>query len=547
MQMKSHQSAEPGPGTLPGSTRRHVNSRLRRASFYAGHLVKILEERTTSGSTSRGIIEARAYYVAMTGDADFQNRRWEKCLQHYSEAYFIYSTLSKSSSFKDEELFRDLITTLIEPSIRYAAYQLKLARTTSIDKIVARYLPDNKYVEETRQAYPDAVDEVNRNEKSHNVTVQESIQTITWRSRTVTLEDAATAQALAAVSAAEEKLSSFLSSHPELDLSAKASAYDEVLIRSQDAVDAIKTAIDELRSGGIPQGDRRMQTLQITKTAINFALVEWRVGRNRILCGSQDGAIFQDLTAKKPPKTKKKGNHRSNKESTPHKLTRLQERIVLFDSTLQSLDSLKELPGVAADQDFVRELQSKRAYFAALRSALNDFLGTYNKVTNHSRCFNIARSHALLSSTKPALALFSRAFELASTVKPSEGPADSPILKLDISAQQVTFLSSLLRNHVSHHRALAELESLQSSSAAPREQHAGSSTTPLIEKLNEWPSIPVNFENLVTYPPKVRPVPVKPVFLDVAWNHIEYPGREPEAKEETRVVNGLAGWFGFRR
>jgi signal recognition particle subunit SRP68 len=62
-------------------------------------------------------------------------------------------------------------------------------------------------------------------------------------------------------------------------------------------------------------------------------------------------------------------------------------------------------------------------------------------------------------------------------------------------------------------------------------------------------------------------VPVKPLFLDVAWNYIEYPGRKAEGKgvvgkvAETvkPVVNGVQeeaqakepekkrGWFGFGR
>ena len=33
----------------------------------------------------------------------------------------------------------------------------------------------------------------------------------------------------------------------------------------------------------------------------------------------------------------------------------------------QSLDSVKELPGVAADEQFLKELQGKRLYFQALK------------------------------------------------------------------------------------------------------------------------------------------------------------------------------------
>jgi signal recognition particle subunit SRP68 len=47
-------------------------------------------------------------------------------------------------------------------------------------------------------------------------------------------------------------------------------------------------------------------------------------------------------------------------------LARLRERIVLYDSILQSIDSIKELPG-AAELSFREELDGKRAYFQALK------------------------------------------------------------------------------------------------------------------------------------------------------------------------------------
>jgi len=79
--------------------------------------------------------------------------------------------------------------------------------------------------------------------------------------------------------------------------------------------------------------------------------------------------------------------------------------------------------------------------------------------------------------------------------------------------------------------------------------------------------------NLVTWPPRVEPVPVKPLFFDVAWNYIDYPGRAREVVESVKKggVDGVGrdesageaveeaveeeqketpkkrGWFGFGR
>lgn len=544
MHMKSTHSAD-GAKNVTGSTKRHIGSRLNKASVYAGQLVDLLKNQAVSKASTEAILGARAYYVSVLGAYEFEKHNWERSLHGYSEAHLIYAFLAQSQSPNQEDLFRDLLNATIDPSIRYAAYQLKLPRTTSIDTIVSNFVPhsNNEFVQEVLKKDPDALkDHATSKEKTPSGTVENLPKTIQWRSRTVSLEDAATAQALAAVSAAGEELSSFLSANVDASPQARGAAYDEVLIPSQDAVDATKTAIDELSAEGVSQGDRRMQSLQITRTAVNYALVGWRVGRNRVLCGTQDGSVLKPDLLKQPKKPRKDGRLRTvQEESTGRKLVRLKERVVLYDSTLQSLDSVKELPGVAADQNFLAELESKRSYFAALR------------------CLSIARSHILLHDTRNALALLSRSLDLIvsisqNTLSSDDGPGKAP--NLDVTPSQVKFLKDLLHGLVFQHRALVELHSLEVTEA--NKAHAGK-PPPLVERLDEYPRGTVDLTNLVTYPPKMEPIPVKPLFLDVAFNYIDYPGRTRKIAE--KAINGQVegqagkeekkegrkGWFGFGR
>lgn len=545
MHMKAVHSADAGANGVTGSTKSHICSRLHKASLYAGQLVELLKDKEVTKATEQAILEARAYYISLRGAIDFEKQSWEDCLYEYSEARLIYTTLAKAKAANQEDLFKDLLTSTIDPSIRYAAYQLKLPRTISIETIVSRYVKqiDNEFVQAILQENPEALhDPATAQRKTPSGSAENVPKTIKWRSREVNLEDAATAQALAAVSTAEANLSSFLASNPGAGAQAKASAYDEVLIPSQDAVDATKTAIEELSAEGVPQGDRRMQALQITRTAVNYALVGWRIGRNRVLCGKQDGAVFES-EVKKPKKTRKDGKARPvQEESTGRKITRLRERVVLYDSTLQSLDAVKELPGVAADQNFVEELEAKRAYFAALR------------------CLAIARSHALLQEARNALALLSRALDLSSKTSFLNSSSQPDLEKppsLDITPTQVKELQELLRSLVFQHRGLVELHNIDSTD---RTKAKGVIQPPLVERLDEYPHGLVDLTNLVTYPPKIQPIPVKPIFLDVAFNYIDYPGRTPKVAEP--VVNGTPGvesgkeekkearkgsWFGFGR
>ncbi|KAL9635077.1 MAG: hypothetical protein Q9164_003691 [Protoblastenia rupestris] len=546
MHMRSTHSADTGANAVTGSTKKHVISRLHKATVSAGRLIDLLQDKQASKANSGVIFEARAYYVSLFGAIAFERKHWKNCIHYYSEARLIYTALGTSQNSRGDVLFRDLLSSTIDSSIRYAAYQLKIPRTTSIESIVAQNVPrgKNDYVEEIFQLYPEALNgQTASNKKSHNNDLEDVPTTVQWRSRIVKLEDAATAQALAAVSSAEKKLSSFLSLSPDAPPRAKAAAYDGVLIPSQDAADATRTAIEELTADGVSQSDPRMQSLQMTRTAVNYALIGWRTGRNRVLCGEQDGATLAPLRPKKLPKfsqaRKVSEPQTVPEESHNHQLKRLRERLVLYDATLQSLDSVHLLPGVAADQSFQQEVEAKRSYFVALR------------------CLAIARSHSLLGNTKNALGLLTRALEHCSNASRSTAfskdvlPDKPP--DLTIAATQLTNLQHLIHSLLSQHRALVELHNLSGSAF----QSSSAITSPLIEILDRCPQGAIDLTNLVTYPPKVKSIAVKPLFLDLAYNYIEYPGRTKNSVEEPAIVNGVTesidkkeakkGWFGFGR
>lgn len=89
-----------------------------------------------------------------------------------------------------------------------------------------------------------------------------------------------------------------------------------------------------------------------------------------------------------------------------------------------------------------------------------------------------------------------------------------------------------------------------------RNSLSGAVKAPLIERLNEYPEGGVDLNNIVQYPPKLALIPMKPIFLDVAWNYIDYPGQKlaaskqpKEAAPETKPApqQPKKGWFGFGR
>jgi signal recognition particle subunit SRP68 len=327
----------------------------------------------------------------------------------------------------------------------------------------------------------------------------------------------------------------------------RANAYDDILIASQDAVDATRRAIEELEKEGVDEGDARVQDLRVTNLAVNYDLVSWRIGRNRVLIGADDGLTFPPNPPQKPRRPRKDGKEWAEREEpTGRKLARLRERVALYDAIIQSVDSIKDLRGAVRDTGFVSELDGQRAYFQALK------------------CLNLSHAYAFLSTPKEALALCNRALTLssqaASAPRPSPSSPSSPSKapKLHVNEQQAQKLRESLTNLTCHNRGVVALSQLSANSDVANK--AGlTSAAPVVERLNEYPaSGSVDLKNLVTWPPKLKPVPVKPLFLDVAWNYVEYPGRaakvktqEPEKaqvdEEKPERPAAKKGWFSFGR
>lgn len=344
---------------ITGSTRSHIISRLHKSIKYANELFDILSDQTTTGATTEDVLEARAYAASLNGAKEFEKQSWEACVKSYSEARIIYSALATSTK---NVIFNDLLTDPIDPSIRYGGYQMRMPRTVAIPAIARKYFPQSNtsLVSQIKKLDPKVLDD--QPTKAEAADSGAVPKTIAWRSRTVDLEDAAIATALASVNNAAVRLTDTLASAKSTQAKDRASAYDDILISSQDAVDATKHAIDELVSEGVGQGDKRMQSLQITRTAVSYDMVSWRIGRNRVLVGERDGAVLDSTSL-----PGSKDARLAKEESTGRKLAHLREKAVLYDAILQSLDTIKELPGVAADSSFLEELQAKHSYFSALK------------------------------------------------------------------------------------------------------------------------------------------------------------------------------------
>ncbi|KAK4234672.1 signal recognition particle subunit SRP68 [Achaetomium macrosporum] len=538
MSMKASHSADTKGVT--SKARSHIVSRLGKAARTAEGLSEALSS-PASGASPTDVLDARAYASLLRGAALFERQSWEPCLKSYAVCRIIYSALATSAK---GDVFKDLLSETIDPSIRYAAYQAKIPRTQPIAAIARKAFDhaDPQLVDRVKSVNPAVLEHGDPDARKG---AEGAPTALVWRGREVKIEDATIAIAWAAVGTARSQLAEKLASAGSLHPKDMAGAYDEILNASQDAVDATKQAIDELRAEGVTQGDPRMQSLQITRTAVNYEMISWRIGRNRVLVGGSDGAKLEfGVPARRKRQAEESTAGRSKDEAPGRQIARLKEKVVLYDGILQSLESIKELPGVANDQDLSGRLDATSQYFTALK------------------CLAIARSHAIAGNAVNSLALIKHALDQCKAAIPALSSQDEEDdfapRNIQVTKRDVSLLHDTLTGELQRGRALVEIFNLNKATNTSQSTTTGPAK-PLSSRLSDYPSGGVDLDNIVVYPPRLEPFPVKPLFLDVAWNYIEYPNKREEAgvKEAASAQEQAApeagakpqkrGWFGFGR
>lgn len=175
-----------------------------------------------------------------------------------------------------------------------------------------------------------------------------------------------------------------------------------------------------------------------------------------------------------------------------------------------------------------------------------------------SRSLAIARSHSLIGNATNALALIKHAHDECDAAMPilskhSEGK-DAGVKTIQVAQSEAAFLQNLLKGELQRSRALVEISNLRKQTG---KDDTNAAKRPLMERLAQYPSDSVDLENVVTYPPRVEPIPVKPLFLDVAWNYVQYPttqrervtgsGTKTSQQTDSDKQSAKKGWFGFGR
>ena len=121
-------------------------------------MVDVVSDTAASGASETDVLEAQAYAYALAGAKEFEKqaegikgssaspKRWTPCLTNFAAARVIYSSLLKATK---KDLFKDVLASTTDPSIRYAAYQSRIPRTVGVPAVANKFFPktDEKLVQ----------------------------------------------------------------------------------------------------------------------------------------------------------------------------------------------------------------------------------------------------------------------------------------------------------------------------------------------------------------------------------------------------------------
>ncbi|XP_035762221.1 signal recognition particle subunit SRP68, partial [Neolamprologus brichardi] len=204
---------------------------------------------------------------------------------------------------------------------------------------------------------------------------------------------------------------------------------------------------------------------------------------------------------------------------------RPQDLIRLYDIILQSLAELSTLQGLEDDHTFQKEVSLKTLVYKAYR------------------CFFIAQSYVLVKKWSEALVLYERVLKYAKEVQ-------SKAKSLNNSLKDLPDVQELIAEVNAEKYSLQAAAILDTDEIVEVPQQLVKDNRPLCDHLETFrfdPSLVGKQPSLVQFPPDFQPIPCKPLFFDLALNHVAFPPLDD--KVEQKGKGGLTGYikgiFGF--
>nr|XP_046167738.1 signal recognition particle subunit SRP68-like [Oncorhynchus gorbuscha] len=484
MQLKQEANTEP-------RKRFHLLSRLRKAAKHGERLEKLCESPRVDAKTK---LEAQAYTSYLSGMVRFELQEWKAATEAFNKCKTIYEKLASAFTEELAVLYHQRVEE-ISPNIRYCAYNI--GDQNAMNELMQMRLSaggGGGMMAEKLEAL------ITQTRAKQAATMSE----VEWRGRTVPVKIDKARIFLLGLGDNEAAIAQAANEETKERL------YETLLAECRDTIQAVR---EELKTEAkqrerSDEASGKVSNLQFLHSYLTYIKLWTVVKRNE--------SMAHMLQAKlKEPQTDE------NKRGP-----RPQDLIRLYDIILQSLAELSTLQGLEEDHTFQKEVALKMLVYKAYR------------------CFFIAQSYVLVKKWSEALVLYERVLKYAKEVQSKAKSLNNSLKDLPDVQELITEV-----NAEKYSLQAAAILDTEDAPEAPSQQKV-KDNTPLCERLDTFhldPTLVGKQPNLVQFPPDFQPIPCKPLFFDLALNHVAFPPLED--KVEQKGKGGLTGYikgiFGF--
>ncbi|KAK6300361.1 hypothetical protein J4Q44_G00284590 [Coregonus suidteri] len=484
MQLKQEANTEP-------RKRFHLLSRLRKAAKHGERLEKLCESPRVDAKTK---LEAQAYTSYLSGMVRFELQEWKAAMEAFNKCKTIYEKLASAFTEELAVLYHQRVEE-ISPNIRYCAYNI--GDQNAMNELMQMRLSaggGGGMMAEKLEAL------ITQTRAKQAATMSE----VEWRGRTVPVKIDKARIFLLGLGDNEAAIAQAANEETKERL------YETLLAECRDTIQAVR---EELKTEAkqrerSDEASGKVSNLQFLHSYLTYIKLWTVVKRNE--------SMAHMLQAKlKEPQTDE------NKRGP-----RPQDLIRLYDIILQSLAELSTLQGLEEDHTFQKEVALKMLVYKAYR------------------CFFIAQSYVLVKKWSEALVLYERVLKYAMEVQSKAKSLNNSLKDLPDVQELITEV-----NAEKYSLQAAAILDTEDAPEAPSQQKV-KDNTPLCERLETFhldPTLVGKQPNLVQFPPDFQPIPCKPLFFDLALNHVAFPPLDD--KVEQKGKGGLTGYikgiFGF--
>eukprot|EP00088_Acartia_fossae_P053457 TRINITY_DN6090_c0_g1_i2.p1 TRINITY_DN6090_c0_g1~~TRINITY_DN6090_c0_g1_i2.p1 ORF type:complete len:596 (+),score=215.24 TRINITY_DN6090_c0_g1_i2:37-1824(+) len=460
----------------------HMINRLRKARKYAEMLDSLCAESDRVDARTK--LETKAYRCWLTGTLFFETSKWSEAQAMLSQAKTIYESLSKAVGEEEGNLFRHKMDE-ITPSLRYCAYNIGDASAKD-DLMSLRGDGINFELDSL----------ITQTREQQAATLQD----IEWKGRKMAVK--------------QEKVRIFLLSYQESGQeltqakesnAAKLSVYENLLLQSKDAVQALREDLledPEFRTRQ-QQSSGKVGSQHFLYTYLLYIRHSITVNRNVVLL-----------------ETMKRQLEGLEKQEEGKKVVKPQDIVRMYENIIQSLYEVTSLPGLEEDEELMQSNEIKMNFYRAFKS------------------YYMAKAFIFAQKWAEAMAIFHRAMEYIRNVKESGGLDSGMKEQLNQLEKQVEE-----NQFVAHANSILETEQVTEKMT----ELEINNKAPLVDRLDQYyedPDLVKGKSNLVRFPPEFEAIPCKPLFFDLAINHLEMPSLEAKLETEKESgKGGLGGWI----